>query len=148
MCNFSLDGTRTKGDPSYSSASFLLSLSFFTTPLFFSPSLLRQLCSCRITPPLPFLSLVLSFHAPWCLHFIMAPPFINSFRVRSDFAPAFFFFTVYPFHGSGVHICADDIGGSPLTELCNILCRCLVCLAPEKRPWADGPPRVCADRCE
>ncbi|ROL44550.1 hypothetical protein DPX16_18261 [Anabarilius grahami] len=48
----------------------------------------------------------------------------------------------------GVHICVDDIGGCPLTELCNILCRCLVCLAPEKWPRADGPPCVCADRCE
>ncbi len=82
----------------------------------------------------------------------MAPPFINSFRVRSDFAPVFFFLgvivCVYPFRGSGVHICVDDIGGSALTGLCNILCRCLVCLASEKWPRADGPPCVCADRCE
>lgn len=65
----------------------------------------------------------------------------------------FFFFPsvivyVYLFRGCGVHICMDDIGGSLLTELCNILCRCLVCLAPEKWPRADGQLCVCADRCE
>ncbi len=148
MCNFSLDGTRTKGDPSYSSASF--SLSFSHSPvLFTSFSVDSSVPAGLRPPPLSFLS---SFSCSLMSPFHYGPSIYQLFS-GEEWLCACFFLSVW------LYVCIRSmvVGFiSAWMTLEGLRWRdCVIFSAGVLFVWywRSGPrqiwpPCVCADRCE
>ncbi len=123
---------------------------FFSLPCSLYLFLCRQFCFLQDYGPLPSLFSP-PFHAPWCLHFIMALHLSTLFgwgvTLRLFFSLGVIV-CVYPFRGSGVHICVDDIGGSAQTDCVIFSAGVLFVWYWRSGPRQIWPPCVCADRCE
>ncbi len=148
MCNFSLDGTRTKGDPSYSSASF--SLSFSHSPVLFTSFSVDSSVPAGLRAPSPLFSLLLFMLLDvsislWPLHLS------TLFGWGVNFAPVFslgVIVCVYPFHGSGFISAWMTLEGLRWRDCVIFSAGVLFVWYWRSGPRQIWPPCECADRCE